>query len=139
MKDGKLNPDVRLLHGINAVNSVTQSALYNALAYAFTKTPSYSKIAANYIDAFFLNPDTSMSPTLKYGQVIRGPGQEGQFLGVLDFRGMVKVVNAIQLLKATGSPDWTTTRDKDMKAWTQQYISFLQNDSIGKAAQQAPK
>lgn len=81
-----------------------------------------------------------MSPALKYGQLIRGPGQnKGQFLGVLDFRGMVKVVNAIQLLKATDSPDWTATRDKNMNAWTQQYITFLQNDSIGKEAQQAPK
>lgn len=139
-RDGKLNPDVRQLHGVNAVNGVTQSVLYNALAYAFTKSESYSKNAASFIDTFFLDSKAGINPELSYGQVIRGPGiQQGQYLGILDFRGMVKVVNAIQLLKAAGSPDWTSVRDNNMNSWAEKYMNWLQTSSQGKKGATAPK
>lgn len=72
---------------------------------------------------------------MNYGQLVRGPGKDhqiGTFTGILDLRGLVKVVNGIQLLKATGSPDWTSTRDNEMLSWMNQYLSWLQNSDIGK-------
>ncbi|TDL20464.1 chondroitin AC/alginate lyase [Rickenella mellea] len=134
-RDGKVNPDVRQLHGVNAVNGVTQAVIYEALAYAFTKTTAYSKSAAQSIETFFLDPKGGMNPALEYGQVIRGPGQQhGQYLGILDFRGMVKVVNAIQILKNLGSPDWTSARESKMQSWVQQYSDWLQTSALGKKA-----
>ncbi|OBZ78723.1 hypothetical protein A0H81_00669 [Grifola frondosa] len=56
----------------------------------------------------------------------------GTFTGILDLRGIVKVVNSILLLKASGSPDWTSSRDKAMTAWMGKYISWLQVSVIGK-------
>ncbi|GBE78323.1 predicted protein [Sparassis crispa] len=141
VRDGKLNPDVRSLPDSPAVIDMTESVFYNCVAYVLQKTSTFSKNAAGFIDAFFLSPSTAMNPNLNFGQLVRGPGQDhqiGTFTGVLDLRGMVKVINGIQMLKAARSPDWTSARDKGMLAWTNQYVSWLQTSDIGKQTAAAP-
>lgn len=121
---------------------MSQSVLYNAVAYGLSKASTYSKNVASSIDAFFLTSSTAMNPNMNFGQLVRGPGKAGQtgtFTGILDMRGMVKVANAIQILKAAKSSDWTSARDKAMTSWTQQYVTWLQTSSIGKQTAAAPK
>ncbi|KLO16850.1 chondroitin AC/alginate lyase, partial [Schizopora paradoxa] len=143
VRDGKLNPDVRILNGVNAVADVTQSVLYNALAAILVPTSAnaktYAKNAATFIQIFFLDPKAGVYPELQYGQLIRGPGKEvGQYLGILDFRGMVKVANAIQLMRNAKIPDWTTTLDSQMVAWSNKYVQWLTTSDLGKQAGSAP-
>lgn len=116
---------MKQLTDVNAIGSVTQSVLYNTLAYIFstnvqssstavnrhkrakTNTRSnnvppstYLKNAVQAIDVFFLNSDTAISPDVSYGQVIRGPGtQVGTFMAILDLRGMVKLTNTVLMLR----------------------------------------
>ncbi|KAI0361753.1 chondroitin AC/alginate lyase [Trametes cingulata] len=133
--DGKVNPDVRTLPDSPAAVAMSQSVLYNAVAYGMQKTRTYSQNAAKFIDAFFLAPATAMNPNMNYGQQVRGPGKDhqiGTFTGILDLRGLVKVVNAIQLMKAAASPDWTPARDKAMTDWMKSYVSWLENSALGK-------
>ncbi|RPD82674.1 chondroitin AC/alginate lyase [Lentinus tigrinus ALCF2SS1-7] len=135
LRDGKVNPDVRSLPDSPAAVSMAQSVIYNAVAFAITKTRSYSQNAANFIDTFFLASTTAMNPNMNYGQQVRGPGkahQMGSFAGILDMRGMVKVTNAMSILKAAGSPDWTSAREKSMTDWMKSYASWLQNSALGK-------
>lgn len=135
VRDGKVNPDVSTLPDSPAVVHMTESVLYNSLAYVMQKTGSYSKNAASFIDAFFLSPSTGMRPNMNFGQMVRGPGQDhqiGTFTGVLDLRFLVKVVNSVQLLKAAGSPDWTSARDQALTSWMNQYSSWLQTSDLGK-------
>ena len=134
-RDGKVNPDVRTLPDSPAAVKMPEAVLYNALAYALQKTAATSKNAASFIDTFFLAPKTAMAPNLNFGQMVRGPGadhQKGTFTGILDLRAMVKVVNAIQLLKAANSPDWTSARDQAMVAWVKAYMNWLQTSALGK-------
>ncbi|TFK94320.1 chondroitin AC/alginate lyase [Polyporus arcularius HHB13444] len=136
VRDGKANPDVRTLPDSPAAVSMAQSVLWNAVAFLLSKkTRSYSQNAANSIDAFFLAPATAMNPNMNYGQQVRGPGkahQMGSYTGVLDMRGLVKVMNAIAVMKAAASPDWTSARDKAMTDWTKSYVSWIQNSALGK-------
>jgi hypothetical protein len=141
-RDGQVNPDVRLLNGPEAINSVSQSIIYNAIAYALQKTSSYSAAATSFIDTFFLNPSTKMNPNMNFGQMVRGPGQAGQegtFTGVLDLRGIVKIINGIMILKAADSPDWTAARDQELTAWMAQYADWLENSLLGKRSASRPK
>jgi Alginate lyase len=141
-RDGQVNPDVRLLNGPEAINSVSQSIIYNAIAYALQKTSSYSAAATSFIDTFFLNPSTKMNPNMNFGQMVRGPGQAGQegtFTGVLDLRGIVKIINGIMILKAADSPDWTAARDQELAAWMAQYADWLENSLLGKRSASRPK
>ena len=114
---------------------MSQSVVFNAITYALQKNRAYSQNVAKAIDTFFLSPSTGMHPNVNFGQLVRGPGkahQVGTFTGILDLRGMVKVVNAIQLLRSTKSPDWTSAREQAMTSWMQSYVSWLQTSDLGK-------
>ncbi|KAH9835670.1 chondroitin AC/alginate lyase [Rhodofomes roseus] len=135
VRDGKVNPDVRTLPDSPAAVHMTESVLYNSIAYVLQKSSTASKNAAEFIDTFFISSKTGMTPNMSYGQLVRGPGKDhqiGTFTGVLDLRGLVKVVNGIQLLKAANSPDWTSARDQAMTTWTKSYISWLETSDLGK-------
>lgn len=141
-KDGKVNPDVRTLKGPASINAVSQYALYGSIAYAAKAESKYSQGVANAIDTFFLNPDSKMNPNMNYGQVVRGPGPDGQkgtFTGILDLRGVVKIVNSIFVLKSGASADWTNARDQAMHNWFMEYIMWLEESDIGKVTASRPK
>lgn len=140
VRDGQLNPDVRTIPGVQDVVDVTQTIVYNALAWVFTGTNSYAQNVADVAQGFFLDSHHGVSPSINYGQLIRGPGtQVGQYLGVLDFRGMVKVVNGIQVLRLGKAPAWTPTLESAMVSWTTQYVNWLETSALGQKAASAPK
>lgn len=139
-RDGKLNPDVRKLNGVNAIADASQSIIYNAIASVLTGTASYAQSAAHAIDVFFLDAQSGMHPSISYGQLIRGPQkQTGQYLGVLDFRGMVKVVNAVLILQGGKASAWTVSLNAKMEAWAAKYVNWLQTSAIGKKSISSPK
>ena len=120
--------------------NAAQGIVYNALAAALTGSNSYAQNVANFVNTMFLDPKTGMHPRVSYGQVIRGPGKQvGQYLGVLDLRGMVKVANAIQILRAGGTPAWTPTLDNEMTQWATKYVQWLHSSPQGQQALTAPK
>lgn len=140
-RDGKVNPDVRTLNGPSAINNVGQYSIYGSIAFATKRTTKYSQDVVNAIDYFFLNPDTKMNPNVNYGQIVRGEGPKGKkgtFTGVLDIRGVVKVINSIFILKSGGSADWTNTRDQGMRDWILEYSTWLQESDIGKVTATRP-
>lgn len=141
-RDGQVNPDVRTLNGPEAINSASQSILYNAIASVVKQSSTYSKTAVSFIDTFFLNDATRMNPNMNFGQMVRGPGksgQEGTFTGVLDLRGIVKIINGILVLKASNSSDWTSARDSAMASWMAQYAEWLQKSDPGMESASRPK
>ena len=83
-----------------------------------------------------------MNPSMTFGQIVRGPdksGQEGTFTGVLDMRGIVKIINGILVLKASNSPYWTNVRDGAVSNWMVQYAGWLQNSNLGLVSASRPK
>jgi hypothetical protein len=131
-----------MLNGPSAITGASQSVLYNAIAYALKGSSESSQNAVSFIHSFFLDPDTKMNPNLAYGQVVRGPGKEGQsgtFTGILDLRGLVKVVNAIMVLKAAKSDDWTQGMDAAMHDWMAQYSAWIEGSSLGRSTSSRPK
>jgi hypothetical protein len=138
VKDGEVNPDVRTLHGPAAINDASQSIHLNAIAYAQTTAAVYCKNIASFIQTFFLDSSTGMHPNMNFGQVIRGPGrsgQEGTFTGILDLRGIIKIVNAILILRASDGSCryWTTDIDQAMGNWTTKYVDWLTTSDLGKS------
>ncbi|KAJ3750201.1 chondroitin AC/alginate lyase [Lentinula detonsa] len=138
-RDGQVNPDVRTLVGAGAINQASDGFLSNVLASVFSGNRQYVKAAVNILNAFFLDPETRMNPNVNYGQVVRGPGNNvGTFTGPLDMRGLIKVTNAIMILRSSNSPDWTSELDQKMRTWMTQYLQWLQSNSIGQKARSRP-
>ena len=135
-RDGQVNPDVRTLPGGTALGSTTRATLLNALAYVLTGTQSYSANAVQYIKVFFLDAETAINPEMDFAQVVRGPpgDQRGEYIGILDFRSIVKVVNAVQILKRSASPDWTGEVEGAFQAWTAKYLDWLMTSPQGQKA-----
>ncbi|KAF8208077.1 chondroitin AC/alginate lyase [Mycena galopus ATCC 62051] len=126
-RDGQFNPDRYFFN-------VSDSVLYNALAHSFQNASSsvYSQNIVKFIDAWFLNNSTGMNPNLNYAQMERGPkGQLGTHTGVLDLKGMVKIVSGILILRKLNCTDWTEAIDTQMNTWTTQYLTWLQTNKIG--------
>jgi hypothetical protein len=121
---------------------MSDAVLYNALAWAITGSSQYAANVASWINTWFIANDTYMSPNLNYGQVVRGPGQTsrvGRSSGVIDLKCMVKVVNAVLVLRAGGAPGWTSAIDLGLVNWTKSYIKWLTSSQVALAAAVAPK
>ncbi|CAE6462698.1 unnamed protein product [Rhizoctonia solani] len=127
-RDGKVNPDTREIKSSAYVIQMSQSVLWNAIAAVASGSNHHDKSAADFIDAFFLDNKSRMNPKIEFGQVVRGPPgtQAGSYMGILDMRALVKVVNAILVLRETQSPYWTQDHDEKMKTWATQYIQSVE-------------
>ncbi|KAF8213268.1 alginate lyase-domain-containing protein [Mycena galopus ATCC 62051] len=138
VQDGHVNPDVRILNDSGYINAVAQSILYNAVAYAQTKFSAHCKNVASFIDTFFVNPSTRMNPHMKFGQVVRGPGpngEQGTFTGIVDLRWIVKVANALLILRTVKDcQDWTPNMDQAINDWMTAYVHWLTTSDLGLSA-----
>jgi len=134
-----VNPDRNQLHALSQLNTFSQSTVDNALASVLDNNQDSANNAAKFIDNFFLNSNTGMLPNLAWGQTVRGPDQHGSYMGVLDFRVMVKVANAIQILRMSRSQYWTSDRDSKMIKWSNSYIQWLDNSDLGNRAKKSVK
>ncbi|KAF7293086.1 Chondroitin AC/alginate lyase [Mycena indigotica] len=133
-RDGQFNPDRLTINDIGAFYNVSDAILYNALAFAFeNKTSSiYSQRIVKIVETWFLDKTTGMNPNLNYAQMTRGPtGQVGTHTGVLDLKGMAKVVSGILTLRKLKSSDWTDDIDSRLITWANQYINWLETSKLG--------
>jgi hypothetical protein len=122
------------------LNKVTFVTISNALAYALTSSDEAAARVVEVLSTWFLQNTTAMTPHANYGQVIRGPGkQTGGYTGIVDFRNMVNVANAVVILRAMKSPRWTPAMNSAMAAWTKPYLDWLQKSEQGQKAMKSAK
>lgn len=140
-KDGQRNPDVNLPGDSSSMVSMSQAVLYNSLAAILGTSPTtYSQTAASILNVWFVDHKTGMNPHAQYGQVVRGPGtQSGSFMGVLDLRGMIQVLNGVQVLKLANSSTWTPYLEGQMQIWVAKYDHWMTASDIGREAGNAAK
>ena len=140
-RDGEFNPDVRTVNNTGAFDAMADAILYNTLAWVINGSSHYPTNVASWVNTWFLANDTYMNPNLNYAQIQRGPGTSntGTHTGVLDLKCMVKIVNAILVLRAGNAPGWTSTIDSGLVAWTKLYIGWLTTNSIALAEAAATK
>jgi len=119
---------------------MSDAILYNTLAWVISGSSHYPTNVASWVNTWFLANDTYMNPNLNYAQIQRGPGTSntGTHTGVLDLKCMVKIVNAVLVLRAGNAPGWTSTIDSGLVAWTKLYIGWLTTNSIALAEAAAP-
>ena len=132
-RDGQFNPDIRTVNNTGAFSAMSDAVLYNSLAWVINGSSVYSSNVASWINTWFLANDTYMNPNLNYAQVVRGPGKTsdtGSHTGVLDLKTMVKVVNAVLVLRAGNAPQWTNEIDTGLVAWAKTYIGWLTSNTI---------
>ena len=114
----------RLGHMISSVETLS-------LAWYSTHNPEYSNQAGNWLRAWFVNPSTSMTPNLEYSQIHLGRNKNhGNNAGVLDGRGLSKLVDALRILKDSNA--LTQEEDKVITTWFKSYYTWLMHSKLGK-------
>ena len=133
-QDGKRNRElVRQGDRVN-FGAVKQAVHALAFGYYFTGDAKYAEHAATLLRAWFLDPRTRMNPNLDHAQSVPG-GVSGRPEGVLEFRDMPQLVDALGLLEA--SPAWTEADRKAMREWLGQYYEWLTTSPIAKGEDRA--
>ena len=83
-RDGQFNPDRLLVNDTGHFQAMSDAVFYNTLAWVITGSANYSSAAVSFIDTWFIDPASAMTPNLQYAQMQRGPGgQIGTHTGLL--------------------------------------------------------
>ncbi|MFT6855923.1 MAG: iduronate 2-sulfatase [Cyclobacteriaceae bacterium] len=125
--DGKVNPAYDNYDGV-AIGKMSQAVFRLSLAYFYTTHEPYAQKANELLQTWFFDPATKMNPHLEYGQAIPGI-TEGRGIGIIETGCMIKVVEAVGLLK--NSKSFSNSDSNRLKNWFLAYNNWLVTSQIG--------
>lgn len=127
-RDGERNPEINKITDHKSIDDIENAAETLALAYYFTGDEKYASKAVELLRGFFLDPATRMSPNLEYAQFIPGVNT-GRGIGLIETRGLTRVVDAIGLLE--GSKALTSEDDRGLKDWFGKFLQWMLDSKNG--------
>jgi hypothetical protein len=132
-RDGMTNPDNFVEHRRALMRlSVQVPAL--AAAWRLTGARKYADHAVRHLRAWFVEPETRMSPHLRYAQAIHGR-VTGRGIGIIDTIHLVEVARAMEVLGAAPS---LRPADRDaIHAWFAEYLAWMTTHEYGIAEREA--
>jgi len=132
-RDGLTNPDNFVAHRMLMIRF---SRIVGALAsaYKLTGDTKYVSKAFEHINAWFVNPETRMNPSLLYAQAIKGK-VTGRGIGIIDTIHLMEVVQAIRIMENHKSVN--KTQLASVKNWFNEYIQWLTTHQYGKDEMEA--
>lgn len=128
-RDGERNPEIEKINNHRVKDQMEAAVDTLALAYHFKRDETYAEKATLLLRTFFLDPQTRMNPNLQFAQGIPGVNT-GRGIGLIETRGLTKVVNAIGLLR--GSKAWTKADQKGMETWFGEFLQWMLESKYGR-------
>jgi hypothetical protein len=127
-KDGQVNPERFNIRDAEYYTALCRDVYTLGLAWFYTGRRAYSAKAVQQLRTWFLADSTRMNPDLNYGQAIPGITQ-GRGIGLIDTRNLTKLIDGVQLLKA--SPDLGAADYRGLQEWYRQFLQWMRTSSIG--------
>jgi alpha-glucosidase len=128
-RDGERNPEIEKINNHRVKDQMEAAVEALALAYYYKGDEKYAAKAADLLRVFFLNSETRMNPNLQFGQGIPGINT-GRGIGLIETRGLTRVVDAIGLL--AGSKAWTTADQRGMEIWVDEFLRWMLESKYGR-------
>jgi len=126
-RDGQSNPDNFVAHRLAMIRlSDIQGSLTSA--YLLTSDVRYAGAAARHLRAWFITPETRMSPSLLYAQAIKGR-HTGRSIGLIDTLHLVETAKSAKILGEAGllSPSDFAA----IKSWFSEYSLWMNTHPYG--------
>jgi len=120
-RDGVTNPDLFYDHR-NALMRFSRIVGRMATAYLLTGDETFADHALRHLNAWFVDPETRMNPSLKYSQAI--PGRyTGRGVGVIDSIHLMEVAQSVRIMKEASGFDPATLAA--IRSWFAEYLTWL--------------
>ena len=126
-RDGLSNPDNFVAHR-RAMIRFSEITATLVSAFILTGESTYSDLALEHLDAWFINENTRMNPSLLYGQAIQGRAS-GRSIGIIDTIHLVEVARSVQVLEHKNA--LPSKKLADIKDWFATYLDWLQTHPYG--------
>ncbi len=127
-RDGERNPEIDKITDHRVKDQMEAAVETLALAYYFNGVEEYAARATELLRVFFLNSDTRMNPNLEFAQGIPGINT-GRGIGLIETRGLVRVIDAVGLL--AGSKSWTKEDQRDLQKWFDDFLRWMLESKNG--------
>jgi hypothetical protein len=120
-QDGRANPG-RFMDNKVALDAMSDAVFSLGSAAFLLDNAAYAQRAAKVVNAWFVNPKTRMNPNLEYAQAVPGT-DTGRPEGVLDGRVLIRAIQGMEFLAATGS--WDPKDQSATQKWFEDYLHWL--------------
>ncbi len=128
-RDGERNPEIKKYPDHENLDKMVDSVETLALAYYFTDDEVYAAKAAEQLRVWFIKPTTKMNPNMQFAQAVPGEST-GRIYGVLESRGLTRVVDSIGLLE--NSRAFTKADRRNLENWFTQFLDWLTTSQNGR-------
>jgi hypothetical protein len=126
VRTGPPNPAAFTAHRDALLNlSITVSALTSA--FVLTKDPRYSTQAIAHLKTWFVDPATSMTPSLLFAQVIL-PSKTGRFEGIVEAVHLAEIAQSLPFL--TSGETLTQPELTGLQKWFADYFDWLNTSRL---------
>jgi len=126
-RDGMSNPNNFVAHR-KAMIRFSQLVGTLTSAYLIEKKKEYAEQAFKHYEAWFLNEETLMNPTLLYAQAIKGR-VTGRGIGIIDMIQMIEVAQSLRVIEKA-LPN-KKEEIKGVKNWFEKYLSWVTTHQYG--------
>jgi hypothetical protein len=128
-RDGERNPELSKLPDHTAMDRMAAAVNTLALAAYLGGDPRYGAKAAELLRAWFIDPATRMNPSLTYAQFIPGINT-GRGIGLIETRGLTRVVDSIGLLESAGA--LSAADGRALRDWFSTFVTWMRESSNGR-------
>ncbi|MBT3382236.1 MAG: alginate lyase family protein [Prolixibacteraceae bacterium] len=126
-KDGQTNPENFVAHRL-AMIRLSQIVGIQTSAYLLTGDNKFVEATQKHLEAWFVNPETRMNPSLLYVQAIKGR-VTGRGIGIIDAIHLVEVARSIEILEKNSVLPVESIID--IKNWFSEFVHWLTTHQYG--------
>ncbi len=132
-RDGEINPE-RYEYDTPKLDDFGKAVRELAFAYAVTGDERYADKAIEHVRAWFVEPETRMTPSMRFAQFVPGVSL-GRNVGIIDTNRLRWMPDSLVILQ--DARGWTGRDTRETRRWFEEYSEWLMSSDLGIAERNA--